>query len=414
MNCFSLQRTKPRGWTEPLALDQHDKDRKMKTMTSVPLPKSMGMSSTVRQLEVFSYAMPCERPVPMAIGTMTHRAALLIRITDEDGVEGWGEVWCNWPSFGSPHRVHWLTEILSPKLMGASFDNPDTLSEELHRAVWKLALQSGEFGPVVQCLAGVNVALWDLHARRAGQPLYRLLGGESNRVPAYASGIDPDTCVHMGMDAVRAGFKALKLKVGFDLDTDLSNLKSLRQAVGDEVDIMLDANQAWNLEEAQAACRLFEPFNPAWIEEPLSADAPQHEWRALASGTTLPVAAGENLRSPVDFEDALAGGYLDIVQPDLAKWGGISGCREIAQKTIDRGMRFLPHYFGAGVGLIATAHLIAAMNCDALLELDVNPNALRTLTAGPIGEAQQGAILLSDEPGLGVRPDLKALEEFRV
>jgi hypothetical protein len=124
------------------------------------------------------------------------------------------------------------------------------------------------------------------------------------------------------------------------------------------------------------------------------------------------LAAGENMASFAGFDAALASKVFGVLQPDLAKWGGFTGCLSVARKIIDQGIHFCPHYLGAGVGLLASAHLLAAAGGDGVLEVDANPNPLRDLTSGSLARPSDGVMTLTDEPGLGIEPDLGVLLKF--
>jgi L-alanine-DL-glutamate epimerase-like enolase superfamily enzyme len=128
----------------------------------------------------------------------------------------------------------------------------------------------------------------------------------------------------------------------------------------------------------------------------------------------MALAAGENLAGEATFDAALESGALRVVQPDIGKWGGFSGCLPVAKKVLAAGLRYCPHWLGGGIGLLASAHLLAAAGGDGLLEIDANPNPLRSLTCGPLARIVDGAATLGDEPGLGPAPDLSALERYRV
>jgi L-alanine-DL-glutamate epimerase-like enolase superfamily enzyme len=130
--------------------------------------------------------------------------------------------------------------------------------------------------------------------------------------------------------------------------------------------------------QAQRQARAFEPHRLGWIEEPLRADRPAAEWAALAAATSTPLAAGENLLGLDAFDEAVAARRYAVVQPDIAKWGGISGCWPVIARVRAAGLRYCPHYLGAGIGLAASAHLLAAVGGDGLLEVDANPNPLRS------------------------------------
>jgi len=366
----------------------------------------------IRSLRALVFRCPVETPVVTSFGVMRDRPMVLVRAEDADGAVGWGEIWCNFPAVGAEHRARLLESVLAPLAEKRDFASPLEAFQFLSQKTAVLAIQSGEPGPIAQCIAGIDIALWDLAARRAGEPLWRLLGGTSPRVRVYASGLNPDSPEKLAEACHREGHRAFKLKVGFGMERDLTNLKSLRGALGDDMELMVDANQAWSLEEARQAAPKLLPFQLRWLEEPLRADRPWSEWRTLASKIPVALAAGENLAGEAAFVGALSSAALGVVQPDAAKWGGVSGCLPVAKKILAAGLRYCPHYLGGGVGLLASAHLLAAAGGDGLLEIDANPNPLRTLTCGPLARITDGAASLGDEPGLGITPDIDALSAF--
>ena len=349
-----------------------------------------------------------------SFGTMRDRPMLLVRVEDADGVAGWGEVWCNFPSVGAEHRARLIDSVLAPLLQGQGFESASAAWAMLTAKTEVLAIQSGERGPLAQAIAGVDIALWDLASRKAKQPLWQMLGGRSPQIPVYASGLNPDSPERLARIRQQQGHRAFKLKVGFGCERDLANLAALRGALGAEARLMVDANQAWNLEQAIDIAPRLSQFDLHWLEEPLRADAPWSEWQTLAAKAQMPLAAGENLAGHVTFDEALRTKALAVVQPDIAKWGGFSGCLPVARKILGAGLRFCPHYLGGGVGLVASAHLLAAAGGDGMLEIDANDNPLRTLTCGSLAEVRNGTALLTGAPGLGVMPDLTALKPFLV
>jgi L-alanine-DL-glutamate epimerase-like enolase superfamily enzyme len=209
------------------------------------------------------------------------------------------------------------------------------------------------------------------------------------------------------------GFRAFKLKVGFGADRDEANLASLRDALGEHATIMTDANQAWSPDEAPARIDELAPHRPHWIEEPILADHPLDVWRKLASASPIPLAAGENIRGAAAFDAAIETGGLAFVQPDVGKWGGIGGCREVALGAAARGATFCPHWLAGGVGLAASLHLLAAVGTpESYAEVDANPNPLREQVFAM--SVLEGAVTLGDAPGLGLEPDLRRLAPFIV
>lgn len=360
------------------------------------------------------FRAPIATPLVTSFGVMRDRPMVLVRVEDAEGGEGWGEAWCNFPTVGAEHRARLIESVIAPLVEGRSFEDPREVFRFLTSRTAVLAIQAGEPGPVAQAIAGVDIAIWDLVARRAGEPLWRMLGGRSPRVPVYASGINPDGPETLAASKRDEGYAAFKLKVGFGAERDLANLKALRATLGDGAQLMVDANQGWSLDEAIAIAPWLEPFRLRWMEEPLRADRPWNDWQVLARHTAIPLAGGENVSGDAGFDAALHAGALDVVQPDMAKWGGFSGCLPVARRILEAGLRYCPHFLGGGIGLLASAHLLAAAGGDGLLEVDANPNPLRSLTCGALALIQNSHATLTNEPGLGGTIDLAALEAFSV
>lgn len=364
-------------------------------------------------LRALVFRAPIEAPVRTSFGTMRERPALLVRAEDRDGVVGWGEVWCNFPAVGAEHRARLLASVVAPLVIGRSFATPPEVFDLLTRESAVLAIQSGEPGPLAQVIAGVDIALWDLAARRAGVPLWRLLGGNP-RVSVYASGLNPDRPEVMALRKRDAGFRAFKLKVGFGRDTDLANLSSLRAALGDEAPIMVDANQAWSLAQAIEMVDAMQPFRPAWLEEPIRADEPLSAWISLASASPIALAAGENQRGSDAFTALIESGAVRVLQPDPGKWGGFTGCVEVGRRAVAAGLSCSPHWLGGGIGLVASMHLLAGIGGDGMVEIDSNDNPLREALARPQPAVREGRVELGEAPGLGVEPDLEASRRYAV
>jgi D-galactarolactone cycloisomerase len=366
----------------------------------------------IRKLEAFCYRYPLSTPVVTSFGRMLDRPAVFVRAEDDDGHVGWGEVWANFPSTGAEHRARLVNEVLAPLLSGFAASEPGDVWEKLTQATAVLALQCGEPGPFAQAIAGIDLAVWDLYARRRNIALWKLLGGSSGQIKVYASGINPTGSRQMAEAALNRGHRALKLKVGFDLAADCANLKSLRQLIGDGM-LAADANQAWSVEQALDVAPHLGEFALAWLEEPIRADQPWQEWHRLRQGIDVPLAAGENIASHAGFQQAIGGDVLRVIQPDIAKWGGLSACSGIARDIMKSGKTFCPHYLGGGIGLLASAHLLAGVGGDGLLEVDSNDNSLRDRFCGPVADISGGKVTLGDAPGLGIEPDLSSIEAYR-
>jgi L-alanine-DL-glutamate epimerase-like enolase superfamily enzyme len=369
------------------------------------------MNLKIARVEALVYRAPIDAPVQTSFGSMRDRPAVFVRVTDADGACGYGEIWCNFPTVGAEHRARLVESVFAPMLQGKTVASPETAFLALTAQTETLALQCAEPGPIAQCIAGIDIALWDLHARRQKRPLWRLLGGTSPTLPVYASGLNPTAPEALAAAKLAQGYRAFKLKVGFGLERDLANLKAMRNAIGN-LPLMVDANQAWDLATAMEMAAALEDHGLGWLEEPLRADRPWSEWQRLAADTTIGLAAGENIATFPAFAAGLESHALRVVQPDIAKWGGFTGCLTVARKILGHGLRYCPHYLGAGIGLLASAHLLAAAGGDGLLEVDANPNPLRNLTCGALAQVTDGTVTLTEEPGLGSPPDLEAMREF--
>ena len=385
----------------------------------IPSQRESPLPPAIAKLEAHVLRWPVRVPVRTSFGTMLDRPAVLLRIEDEEGAHGWGEAWCNFPSCGAEHRARLIETLFAPLVVGRAFASPAAAWAELTFKTAVLALQAGEPGPIAQAIAGFDIAMHDLAARRAGLPLWRHLAGVASiedatairKVPVYASGINPERPGEAVAALRAAGYTAFKLKVGFGEARDVENLAAVRAAAGSDATVMVDANQAWDLDTALGMARRLAGSAPAWLEEPLRADRPWREWQRLAQASAIPLAAGENTIGDQAFDALIASRAIAVVQPDLAKWGGVSGVLGVIDRISAAGLRYCPHYLGAGIGLLASAHLLAARGSgQSLLEVDANENPLRSLLCPALNTLSAGCLELSGAaPGLGIEPDIAAL-----
>ncbi|MCM0019423.1 MAG: mandelate racemase/muconate lactonizing enzyme family protein [Tagaea sp.] len=367
----------------------------------------------IAALDFIALAVPAEPPPVTSFGLMLRRSALLVRARDADGAYGWGEIWCNFPLRAMAARKALGEDVFAPVLLGAAFDGPQAAHAHLAQRTHVLSLQTGEPGTFAQVLAGIDQALWDLAARKAGLPLWKFLGGTGGSVATYASGMGPE-----GADAQAAakraqGFDAFKLKIGFAAERDRANLAALRAGAGAGAVVMADANQAWDVDEACKRADMYAEFGLDWLEEPLPADRPIEEWRRVAAAAPMQLAAGENLRDGA-FDAAIESLTLGVLQPDIAKWGGFTRCLPLAKKAMASGLRFCPHFLGGAVGLAASAHLLAAAGGGGRLEIDAQNNALRDRLLPDFPRVRDGRLTLPDRPGLGYDPDPDMLKASAV
>lgn len=381
-------------------------------MTMAPITSLNKLPAVqLAKVEAMVFRVPIDEPVQTSFGIMYDRPAVLVRVEDCEGAVGWGEIWCNFPSVGAEHRARVLESAIAPILLAQEWKTPEHAFRELSRRLHILGIQCGEPGTIAQAIAGADIALWDLVARKMDQPLWQLLGGTAS-LQTYASGLSPTQPEKLAAAKWDEGFRAFKLKVGFGAERDVANLRALRELLGPDTTLMVDANQAWTPDAVVDMSHRLAEFRPAWLEEPVAADYPLADWGRIARQSPIPLAAGENMRGEQQFTDAIACGAFAVIQPDLGKWGGFSGCLPVARQAMAEGRMFCPHWLGGGIGLLASMHLKAAVGGPGYVEVDSNPNPLRELLATPYPAVDNGAITLSDQPGLGVAPDMDAIRGF--
>lgn len=370
------------------------------------------MSCVIERVEVFCFRVPVKVPVATSFGVMRDRPAVFVKLTDQDGAFGWGEIFANWPAAAAEHRAQLLVQDICDLVVGARVAKTNDLHDSLTEQTHIRALQSGEWGPFRQVIAGLDIALHDMFARRAGLSVARFLNKDAARaVPTYASGIAIGSAPALIAEARAAGHDAFKVKIGFDAQRDLDALREITATLHEDEQLMADVNQAWSVNEAQSFVDQIDALGLGWLEEPVRADLPAAEWAKLAARFSTPLAGGENIAGHMDFAAAIGARHLAVLQPDIVKWGGLSGCASVASKARDAGLRYCPHFLSGGIGLIASGHLLAAIGGDGLLEVDVNPNPLRDAFAA--AKVENGMLKIAETPGLGVEHLPEELAQFQ-
>ena len=342
-------------------------------------------------------------------GVRTHRYGLLVEVHTDEGVTGVGS--CS----GNGVVLECIVaHVLKPLLVGM---DPLAIEEVWDTAYFRAGVRAfGSRGVGVVALSGVDTALWDIAGKVKGVPVYELLGGKRReRVEVYATALYPEetrAAVEKAEMLAERGFHGIKIKVGFDLAQDVEIVSAVRSALGPDFPLMTDANMGYGLDVAVAAAAEFEKLGVGWLEEPLfMEDVAGHAQLKARSG--VPVALGENLHTRFAFESFMARDAVDVLQPDVARAGGISEVRAIAGLAAERGLPVSLHTYGDGVALAASLHLAAALDNSAVMEFDYNENPFRGgLLLEPL-EPANGFMRPPDGPGLGVTLDPEAVERYR-
>ncbi|PPR61716.1 MAG: D-galactarolactone cycloisomerase [Alphaproteobacteria bacterium MarineAlpha4_Bin2] len=352
-----------------------------------------------------------ETPVVTSFGKMEERAVLLVRAEEKDGTVGWGEVFGNFPAHGAENREHLIHDYIAPLALSETWLSPADAFKAITKRTHIMSLQAGEPGPFAQAIAGVDIALWDIAARKLGQPLWKLLGGTRNCIPTYASGLNPSDFEEIVMHKLNEGYAAFKIKIGFGRETDFAALSKMRNLIGN-LPLMADVNQGWDVDTACANWEDYSAFDLLWIEEPLPADRPLDEWQRIASLGGSPIAAGENLLSEKQFDEHIGAQAFNVVQPDICKWGGFTKTLPLARRIVGAGLTYCPHFLAGPIGVMASAHCLAAAGGDGVLEIDANPNPIREELTGGLPRIEDGIMAIAEGPGLGIEPDASKLDKF--
>ena len=347
-------------------------------------------------------------PLPVVLTDSTHgemKAFELntVRLRDADGAEGTGYTFTVGRNGGAIDSV--LTREFTELMAG---EDADTIERLWQKAWWALHY-GGRGGPTVLALSAFDMALWDLKARRAELPLWRLLGGYDPRVPCYAGGIDLDlpldALLRQTDDNLAKGFRAIKMKVGRkNLFEDVERVAAMREHLGQAFPLMVDANMKWGVDEAIRAARALQPFDLTWLEEPTIPDDPAGHARIVREGG-LPIAAGENLRTLWEFKLYIAGNGVTYPEPDVTNCGGVTPFMKIAHLAEAFNLPVTSH--GAHD---VTVHLLAA--CPNRSYLEAHGFGLERYIAEPL-QIENGVAIAPERSGHGIEFDWKGLEKIR-
>lgn len=349
-----------------------------------------------------------DTPWQIATGPLESMFATIVRVELANGVVGWGECLVRQAPSATKAIVD---ELLGPTVISMDAWDVEGIWERMYRTMRYRGHSRGFF---LEAIAGVDTAIWDALGRSLGQPVWRLLHGEGRRsVPCYASSIlladDPGVTAAEAERLASDGWPAIKVKVGAGVEQDVRTISRVRSAVGPTVDIMLDANAVYRADEAITLSRRLSELDIRWLEEPVPADD-LHGYRALAAAHTgVPIAGGEAEYVPSGFLPFLEDRIYSVVQPDVARAGGITATRRIALLADAFNVRYAPHT-GASAALCISAslHLAASMPNFMIHEHMYVHQPLQDLV-GALPQPRNGFIDVPSGPGLGVDVDEDAL-----
>ncbi len=373
----------------------------------------------ISAVDVFHLRSELEEPFSFSQFTFTHREALLLRISTDEGLVGWGE------AYGPAALTGAAAEhLFKPLLLGR--DPRDV--ESLWALLYARSVDYGQKGVMLAAISAIDIALWDVKARAVGVPLYRLLGGEQvESIACYATGFyftSKETLEERfereARQYVSEGFTAMKVKVGLGVERDAELVRFVRQIIGPDKRLLIDANHAYTPIQAAALCRKIEDLDIYWFEEPVSA-IDVEAYLELKAKTSIPLAGGECEYTRFGFEPWLRRRAFDFAQPDICGCGGISEAMKIATLASLTGIHVTPHAWGSAVGQAAALHFYAARPRqpftltpeDKLIECDRSESPLRAAIVEKPIALERGRWMLPTTPGLGVEVQPEAFAQFQ-
>ena len=362
----------------------------------------------ISAIEPFHISVPYDFGNPAANAAAVQwpkMETLFVKVKTDEGVIGWGE------GFGL--AACGITKVAVEKAIAplALGRDPTDIAALMRDIAYKQRNCSRN-GPVGFALSALDIALWDIAGKRAGKPLYRLLGGAATveRMPAYASLLrygNADVVRQNSAKAVERGYRDVKLH-----EIGVAEIAASREAIGADIALTVDASCAWTVPQAADMAKQLQAYNLKWLEEPLWPPEDYNGMARLKADGGVPLAAGENAGTLADIDQLMTTAGVDYIQPSITKIGGISAMRQIADMARRRGTKIAPHSPYFGPGLIATIHFAASLPERPTIErfyLDLEASPL-----GDLVEAPGGFMRVPNGPGLGIDVDETVLNKYRV
>ncbi len=349
--------------------------------------------------------------VPLAVplsdsthGEIPSFELITVRVRDDEGLEGVGYTYTVGVA-GLAIQVL-IERYLKPDLLN---QDPGRI-EYLWKQMWWRLHYSGRGGTASFAISAIDIALWDLAGKRQGAPLWRLLGGHNPRVKVYAGGVD----LHFSLEALKdqarnflgRGYGAIKMKVGRPrLSEDVARVRAVRELIGPDIPLMVDANMGWSVEQAIRASRALAEFDIYWLEEPTIPDDLAGHIRISREGA-LPIATGENFHTLYEFQNFITAGAVSFPEPDVSNCGGITVWMKVAHMAEAHNLPVTSH----GVHDLHVHTLAAVPNASYL---EGHGFGLEEYIRHPL-QIEKGEAIAPDRPGHGVEPDWEKLEAHRV
>jgi D-galactarolactone cycloisomerase len=353
-----------------------------------------------------SFPVPPEKSVRLGIGRSVKRDAVLVRIETDQGLTGWGEAHHG----RCPGAIARLIDTTMSELV-VGMRATDVVG--VWAKVYRMQLASHGMGAAAAlALSGIDMALWDIRCQAAQMPLCELLGGAPRPIKAYAGGIalgwqEPAALVDEARQHVAAGYRALKLRMGDSVLRDISRVQAVRAALGDDIELLTDANTNYTLDDVRRVMPAFEEAGVAWLEEPFPPQD-RRAYKAAAALGRVPLAAGENHFTRHDFQSLIEDGAVQFLQPDLSKTGGITESMRIASLADAVKLTVNPHTSATAINMAASIHFLSALEHPGYFEGDVTSlNPFRDHLANRPAYVldDQGCVTPSPGIGLGLQVD---------
>lgn len=347
-------------------------------------------------------------------GVRSHYVSCFVEVQTDEGITGIGE--CTVREVPEAHAAI-IEKLLKPIVLGEDPFDVEVLWERMFAALRTRGHSEGYF---VEAISGVDIALWDIMGKATKLPVHKLLGGaHSDRVKAYASSIffgKPENVAREAKTLVENGHDQMKLKIGLG-DADIENVKAIRDAVGNDVDLMVDANSAFNRQSAIAMGRKLERYEVLWFEEPVPPDDIDG-YVEVSRALDIPICGSESLFGRYNYRDLISKRAVDIVQPNIARCGGITECRKIAAIAEAFNTPFTPHNGLSGAGCrAATLQFVVTLPRELFLtyEFMYRPTALgNEVLKEPLEKFKDGYLELPKKPGLGIELNRQVVSKYVV